>query len=89
MRKNILEPSSWWRPGDGPRAYAEPDDSADGREYVIKRGSFWRDESERLTYEHAVEVNPRKPDEGVMTYVARVAVFAQAKLALLPSVVRL
>jgi hypothetical protein len=80
MRKNILEPTSWWKPGDGPRAYAEPDDPLDGRECVIKRDSFWRDESERLTYEHAVEANPRKPDEGVMTYIARLAAFAHPKL---------
>ena len=34
---------------------------------------FWKDESERLTYESAQEDNPRREGEGPMAYAARIS----------------
>ena len=39
----------------------------------------WRDQSERLTYEDAVEANPRQPEEGVMAYVSRLSAMVEGK----------
>jgi hypothetical protein len=35
--------------------------------------AFWRDESERWTYERAVAENPRGPKEGPFAYIERIA----------------
>ena len=69
-------------PGDtGRKGYREPDEPPDDRP-VIVRAPFWRDESERLTYEHAVESWPRRQGEGAMSYIARIAgIVEQRKLA--------
>ena len=53
-------------------AYREPDEAPDDRP-LVRRHPFWRSESERLTYEHAVESNPRREGEGVMSYATRIA----------------
>lgn len=71
-------------------AYGEPDSQPEYRPrgpqgpnpYLAPaREAFWLDESERLTYEHAVEVNPRGKDEGAITYLARIAALAAGRLA--------
>ena len=69
-------------PGDtGRKGYREPDEPPDDRP-VIVRAPFWSSESERLTYEHAAESWPRRPGEGAMTYIARLAgVVERRKLA--------
>lgn len=34
---------------------------------------FWKDRTERMTYEDAVEANPRRPEEGPLAYAARIS----------------
>jgi hypothetical protein len=48
-------------------------EQTDERPMVIYPHRFWRDESERLTYEDAVEANPRRPGEGSFSYIARLS----------------
>lgn len=43
-------------------------------------GAFWSSPSEQLTYEHAVEANPRGENEGAISYIKRIAALAQARL---------
>lgn len=38
-----------------------------------KHQGFWRDQTERMSYEDAVEANPRRPDEGPLAYAARIS----------------
>jgi hypothetical protein len=40
---------------------------------------FWRDETERLTYESAVEDHPIQPGEGPMAYAARISGIVEGK----------
>jgi len=40
---------------------------------LLVRAAFWDNESERLTYEHAVETNPCRDGEGAGSYIIRVA----------------
>ena len=73
------------KPNDDPSdtgklGYREPSEPRDLRP-MISRPPFWRDESERLTYEHAVETNPRRAGEGAITYIARIAVLVEGRLA--------
>ena len=42
---------------------------------------FWSSASERLEYEHAIESNPRKPGEGSLTYIRRIAEVVAGRLA--------
>jgi len=64
----------------GRRGYREPSDPPDDRP-VIVHAPFWSSESERLTYEHAVESWPRRQGEGAMTYIARIAAKVEGRLA--------
>lgn len=41
---------------------------------------FWASEEERLTYEHAVEANPKYPAEAPLQYIARIADIAQGRM---------
>ncbi len=59
-------------------AFREPEDVPDERPLVNRR-EFWASESERLTYEHAAETNPKRPDEGPGTYIARLAAIATGR----------
>lgn len=56
----------------GRKGYREPEELKDDRPMIL-HAPFWKDESERLTYEHAVESWPKHPGEGAMTYIARIA----------------
>ena len=64
----------------GRKAYREPHEFPDGR-LAIQYGPFWADASEEATYVHAVESNPRREDEGCMTYVARIATIVAGRYA--------
>lgn len=68
----------------GRKGYREPHEPPDDRPVIAYGacrcrgcreygGDFWRNESERLTYEHAVEANPKGASEGALTYIARIA----------------
>lgn len=61
--------------------FREPDEPPDGRP-VIVRDPYWRDPAEQDAYEHAVRTNPRRPDEGAMTYIARIAAIVEGRLQL-------
>lgn len=37
---------------------------------------FWRDQTERMTYEDAVEANPRQSGEGPANYIRRLSEYA-------------
>ena len=49
-----------------------PDEPPDGRP-VIVLSPAWEDETERMTYEHAVSANPRREDEGAISYIQRIS----------------
>jgi hypothetical protein len=72
-----------WEPEDERRALAPYRCQCLGRRppAVGCRGNhgFWRDESERLTYESAVEDNPRREGEGPMAYAARISAIVAGK----------
>lgn len=72
-------PKSNSDPNNIRRAYREQEELPDDRP-VIVRDPFWSSESERLTYEYAVEANPRKPGESGLTYIKRIAEVAQERL---------
>jgi len=59
-------------PSPSRNGYREAGEPADGRP-VIVRGPFWDSESERLQYEFVVHENPRRPGEGVVNYIVRIA----------------
>jgi len=63
----------------GRMGYRWPEEPPDGRP-VINRRPFWTDESERLTYEHAVETNPRRPGERPLVYIQRIATLVESRL---------
>lgn len=63
----------------GRLGYREPDEPPDERPCIV-RAPFWRDKSEQLTYEHAVQSNPRKSGEGPMAYIQRIAELVKGKL---------
>lgn len=63
----------------GRLGYREPHEAPDERP-VIARSPFWASESERLTYEHAVESWPKKKDEGGGTYIVRIAEKVRGRL---------
>lgn len=67
------EPSDTGRLG-----YRERDEYPDGRP-VISHSQFWSDEAERLTYEHALQSNPKREDEGVMSYIMRIAAVVEGR----------
>ena len=46
---------------------------------VLVREQFWADQSEQMTYEHAVQANPQRPDEGNLSYLARIAASVEGK----------
>jgi hypothetical protein len=53
----------------------------DSRPLLIYPYPSWRDEEERLTYEHAAEAHPRGPDEGPGSYIVRLAEAVEGRLA--------
>lgn len=58
--------------------WREPDEPTDSRPLIV-RGGAWKDESERLTYEHAMESNPKGADEGPLAYIMRIAGLVQRR----------
>lgn len=60
-------------------AFREPDEPPDDRPPIDRR-PFWTSESERLTFEHAAETNPRRTGEGPGTYIARLAAIATGRI---------
>jgi hypothetical protein len=77
MRRSFDSPKPW---EDGRKGYSEPDEPQDERP-VITRRSNYASESERLTYEFAVESNPKQPDESNLAYARRIAEIAQGRVA--------
>lgn len=73
-RERNLKPEDTGRMG-----YRWPDEPPDGRP-VIDQRPFWEDPSEQEVYEHVAATNPRRPDEGAMSYIARLATLAQSRL---------
>jgi hypothetical protein len=63
----------------GRMGFREPDEPPDSRP-VIWRRPFWRDDAEEEAYLHAVSTNPRRPKEGAMAYIERLAAIASGRL---------
>lgn len=72
--------------------WREPDEPTDERPAILHgacrcRGcrryqrEFWRDETERMTYEDAVAANPRGQGEGPATYIKRIGSIVAGKYA--------
>lgn len=57
----------------GFRLPEEPPEGPNDSRPVLVWQPFWRSEGERLTYETAVQKNPKRPDEGPMAYASRIA----------------
>jgi hypothetical protein len=45
----------------------------DERPMIVYPEPFWKDRMEQATYEAAVAGNPRRDDEGVFSYIQRIA----------------
>lgn len=69
----------------GRKGYREPEEVPDGRPTISYR-PFWTDLSEQLTYEHAVETHPKRPDESPMAYIQRIAAIVEGRLAAVKAV---
>jgi hypothetical protein len=54
---------------NGFRTHGEP---PDGRPLLIEPDAFWEDYTEQLAYEAAVEANPKRDGEGLLTYLERI-----------------
>lgn len=66
----------------GRKGYLEPHEPPDGSRRRISYREFWRDESERLTYEHAVETQPfRRGVDKPSEYITRITSLAQRRLS--------
>lgn len=59
-------------------------EATDERPLVICPYPFWADETERMTYEAAVEANQRREDEGPMAYAARISAVVEGKYKRVP-----
>jgi hypothetical protein len=57
----------------GRMGFLEPDEPPDGVRKTIVRNSIYRDLTEQMTYENAVEANPRGRDESPLSYIRRIA----------------
>jgi hypothetical protein len=66
-------------PDTGRRGYRHEWEQVDERPLLIYPFPFWQDETERMTYEAAVEANPRREDEGAMSYMARLSAVVEGK----------
>ena len=59
-------------PDSGRMGYRLEDEPWDERP-CVRWQPFWQDVSEQTNYEDAVQQHPRNPDEGAMTYMARIS----------------
>jgi hypothetical protein len=73
-RKGYREP---WEPEDERPVIAYGACQCRGcREYG---GDFWRDKTEQMTYDSAVESNPKRENEGPMAYIQRISALVEGK----------
>lgn len=75
-----MKPDELERRDTGRMGWRWPEEVPDGRPVIDVR-PFWTNESERLTYEHAAETHPRRPGEGPISYIQRLAGIAAGRLA--------
>ena len=66
-------------PDTGRMGFRTEYERQDERQLLYYAYPFWADETERMTYEDAVEANPRREDEGAMTYAARISAVVAGK----------
>lgn len=60
-------------PNTGRMGYRHEWEAVDERPLLYIAHPFWEDETERLTYEDAVEGHPRREGEGALSYAARIS----------------
>lgn len=72
----------------GRRGYREPHEPPDGVRPCIHHGLFWTDQQERATYEHAVQSNPIRQDEGRGSYTVRIAALVAGRYAKVGTMLR-
>ena len=63
----------------GRMAFRHDWEPVDERPMLIDPHGFWADETERLTYEAAVESNPIQPGEGPFSYIRRISALVVGK----------
>lgn len=63
----------------GRMAFRHEWEAVDERPLLIDPHGFWADETERMTYEDAVQANPRRPDEGPASYIRRISEMVTGK----------
>lgn len=76
-----VEDQPFNRQDSGRMAFRREGEPVDERPLLIDPHGFWRDETERLTYEDAVEANPKHRDEGPFSYIRRLSEIVTGKYA--------
>jgi len=66
-------------PDTGRMGFRREGEPQDERPLLYYPYPFWEDETERMTYEDAVEANRIQPGEGAMTYMARISALVEGK----------
>lgn len=66
-------------PSLGPKAYRTENEPVDERPLVVW-GPFWDTPMEQATYEAAVHANPRRPEEGAWSYIARISALVTGEI---------
>jgi len=66
-------------PDTGRRGYRQEWEQPDGRPLLIQTEPFWADETERMTYEDAVEADHPRPEDTLLSYLARISAAVAGK----------
>jgi hypothetical protein len=76
-------------PDTGRRGYRMEWEAPDERPLVVYTEPFWTDDTERMTYEAAVESNPIRETDTLLDYLARVSATVVGKYkGVLPKIKR-
>ena len=66
-------------PDTGRRGYRMEWEAQDDRPLVVYHEALWRDETERMTYEAACEVDRPRDDDSLLSYLFRISAAVEGK----------
>lgn len=66
-------------PNTGRMGYRTEYDAPDERPLLYMAHPFWEDETERLTYEDAVEADRPRDDDSLLSYLARISAAVEGR----------